>query len=138
MGDIDREFLSVLAALGSAAVVRTDGVWLDAPGLDVAQMGRLMRTLGCRLVTMTGTAGPGPETTILYHFARPGGTVNIRTATRNGAIASLTPVLRAAGWIEREIHDFFAVDFVGHPNLAPLLRPPELREGFFRDPPSSE
>jgi NADH:ubiquinone oxidoreductase subunit C len=38
-----------------------------------------------------------------------------------------------ASWPEREIHDFFAVKFVGHPNLVPLLRPPGLKEGFFRE-----
>jgi NADH:ubiquinone oxidoreductase subunit C len=38
-----------------------------------------------------------------------------------------------ASWIEREIHDFFAVEFIGHPNLIPLLRPPGLKDGFFRE-----
>ena len=39
---------------------------------------------------------------------------------------SLTELWRAADWYEREAHDLFGVNFVGHPNLKPLL----LYEGF--------
>ena len=37
------------------------------------------------------------------------------------AIDSITPVLPAASWHEREIHEMFGVDFRGHPDLRPLL-----------------
>jgi NADH-quinone oxidoreductase subunit C len=102
--------------------------------LDVEAMARAMQALGCRLVTMTGLAREDGETTIIYHYARRHETINFKTSTRGGAIPSLAPMVRPASWIEREIHDFFAVVFIGHPNLAPLLRPPELKDGFFRDP----
>lgn len=39
-------------------------------------------------------------------------------------IDSLTPVYAGAGWHERQAHEMFGIDVVGHPNLAPLLLPP--------------
>ena len=62
-------------------------------------------------------------------------TINFKTATRGGApIRSLALITHPASWIEREIHDFFAVDFIGHPNLVPLLRPPGLERWIFSRP----
>ena len=41
-------------------------------------------------------------------------------------VPSLTSLWKAADWYEREMHDLFGVEFVGHPNLSPLI----LYEGF--------
>ena len=109
-----------------------DSLWISAPQLDVEAMAREMKALGYRLITMTGLERDDGETTIIYHYARRNQYVSFRTSTRGGAIPSVTPILRMASWIEREIHDFYAVNFIGHPNLVPLLRPPGLKEGFFR------
>ena len=124
-----------LAAIPGSAEVeeRRDGLWMSAPRLDVEAMAREMKALGYRLSTMTGLARKDGETTIIYHYVRPHVPVNIKTCTRDGALPSLASIARPASWIEREIHDFFAVKFPGHPNLAPLLRPPQLKDGFFRD-----
>ena len=35
-------------------------------------------------------------------------------------------VYAGAAWPERETHEMFGVDFRGHPDLAPLLLPPEF------------
>jgi NADH:ubiquinone oxidoreductase subunit C len=126
---------ATLAAIDPLATLeqRRDGAWFIAPDLDVEAMARETTRLGFRLSTMTGLARPDGEAECIYHFVGPGGSVNFKTRTRGGALPSITPLVRAADWIEREIHDFFGVRFPGHPNLAPLLRPSELREGFFRD-----
>lgn len=49
------------------------------------------------------------------------------------ALDSVTPVLPAAAWHEREIHEMFGVEVRGHPDLRPLLLhgvtgPPPLRK----------
>jgi len=41
-------------------------------------------------------------------------------------VPSVTSIWPASNWFEREGHDLFGVEFVGHPNLSPLL----LYEGF--------
>ena len=40
------------------------------------------------------------------------------------SLASIIEIYPGAGWSERETYEMFAIDFVGHPDLAPLLLPP--------------
>lgn len=86
-----------------------------------------------RLCTATGSDRPtGIE--LLYHFAidRDGTIVNIRTTLSKPfpKIESLVPYYPAADFIEREIFDFLAVEFEGHPDLRKILssddRPPDF------------
>jgi Ni,Fe-hydrogenase III component G len=62
---------------------------------------------------------------IIYHFSMDaeGTYYNIKTVIPKDdtRMQSLTDFLPAADWIEREIHELLGVDFVGHPNLKPLL-----------------
>jgi NADH-quinone oxidoreductase subunit C len=62
---------------------------------------------------------------IIYHFSydEAGTYYNIKTVVPkdDAKIKSLAPFLPAANWIEREIHELLGVDFIGHPNLKPLL-----------------
>jgi len=46
-------------------------------------------------------------------------------------IDSLTPVFTAAQWIEREMHELLGINFVGHPDLKPLLLPEDWPEGVY-------
>ena len=130
------DFVARLPAIpGAAEVVERGGsLWISGVQLDVEAVAREMKALDYRLITMTGRAREDGETTIIYHYAQRDQYVSFTTSTRGGAIQSITPTLRMASWIEREIHDFFAVQFIGHPNLIPLLRPPGLKDGFFRPP----
>jgi NADH-quinone oxidoreductase subunit C len=54
--------------------------------------------------------------------------VLMRTRIPRGApnVASIVDIYPGAAWPERETHEMFDIDFVGHPNLAPLLLPPEF------------
>ncbi len=84
----------------------------------------LFETKGCRLSVATGIdTRDGIE--ILYHFSHDesGTYYNIKTLIPKDDlnIRSLANFLPAANWIEREIHELLGVDFVGHPNLKPLL-----------------
>jgi Ni,Fe-hydrogenase III component G len=62
---------------------------------------------------------------IIYHFSydEAGTYYNIKTVVPKDdlKITSLATLLPAANWIEREMHELLGVDFVGHPNLKPLL-----------------
>lgn len=52
----------------------------------------------------------------------------LRTLTPRDAptVDSIVPVYPGAAWHERETHEMFGVDFAGHPDLSPLLLPPEF------------
>jgi formate hydrogenlyase subunit 5 len=52
-----------------------------------------------------------------------------------GHFPSLSPVLPAAAWYEREIHDLFGLEPLGHPRLDPLILP--LAPGANRPRPGS-
>jgi NADH:ubiquinone oxidoreductase subunit C len=124
--------LKDLTADGDLVTAR-DGLWLDDPNLDVTQMAKLALDLGMRLSTITAIALENGETRLVYHFIVGSDVVNIKVRTRGNSIPSITPVLPSASWIEREIHDLYAVEFLGHPHLDRFIRPPELPVGFFRE-----
>ncbi len=125
-----------LAGLPGATEVEVhpDGLWMAAPKLDVLALAHLMMKHQARLSTMTAIALADGETEIIYHYTLGQQAANIKTRTWQGALDSIAPVTQAANWIEREIHDLYGVTFTGHPNLARMIRPPQLPEGFFREP----
>ncbi len=117
-----------------AAQNRPDGIWMDGPELDVVALAELMKNFEARLTAITAISVDNGETELIYHFAIGGEAINVRTRTKANAIPSIANVYKAANWAERENHDLFGVDFAGHPNLKRLIRPPQLAEGFFRQP----
>ena len=128
------ELIDLSAVPGAQAwQLAADAWWMEAPALDVAAMAQAMQANGARLVTLSGSAA-GAETEVIYHYLWQGKALNLRVHSREQSLPSIAALTPAAEWIEREIHDLFAVDFVGHPGLTPLLRPPELAPGFFRRP----
>lgn len=111
----------------------SDGLWMNAPQLDVSCLAALLLDLEARLSTITGTALDDGETELIYHFIVGSTPLNVKVQTKNNTILSITPLMPSADWIEREIHDLYAVDFLGHPQLERFIRPSELPLGFFRE-----
>jgi Ni,Fe-hydrogenase III component G len=72
---------------------------------------------------------------ILYHFSvdEIGLMVSLRVVLEkpNLEVDSLTPIMKCAEWIEREIHELLGVDFKGHPNLKHLLLKDDWPEGNY-------
>lgn len=73
-------------------------------------------------------APPVDQLEVVYDFNRTDGELCrvvvrcrlVRTAPDLPTICQLIP---GANWHERETHDFFGINFVGHPDLSPLLLP---------------
>ena len=72
---------------------------------------------------------------ILYHFSvdEIGLLVSLRVILEKPdlQIDSLTSIMKAAEWIEREIHELLGVNFKGHPNLKHLLLKDDWPEGNY-------
>ncbi|AWK89784.1 hypothetical protein DEW08_25455 (plasmid) [Azospirillum thermophilum] len=116
-----------------SVAARNGSLWAEGPFLDVEAMAGAMDALGIRLGTVTAIPlSEDGETTVIYHYIDEYEVINFKTATRNGVLASLAASVRPASWAEREIKDLFAVDFPGHPNLVPLLRPEGFEPGMLR------
>jgi NADH:ubiquinone oxidoreductase subunit C len=94
-------------------VNKSEAWWLATPSLDVEKMARLMVDTGARLVTVTASQSKEGEFRMIYHWDLQGRLLNFVTTTHLITIPSITSICPAADWIEREIHDYFAVNFAG-------------------------
>lgn len=75
-------------------------------------------------------AGLGNDLSTLPDFPAeiraPAGTLTTSVDRDHPRLDSLTSLLPAASWHERELREMFGVDFDGHPELRPLLLSPGL------------
>ncbi len=95
----------------------------------------LLKELGLRFVIVTGIDAQDCFE-MLYHYSndKTGCIATIKAFIRNRdnpAIESITPLLSAAEWIEREIHDLLGIDFNNHPNLERLILHDDWPEGVY-------
>jgi NADH:ubiquinone oxidoreductase subunit C len=81
--------------------------WLAPESLDVRKLTKLMNAHQARFITITATELPEHEGILMDY-----------------QMDSIYDLCEAADWIEREIHEYYAVDFVGR-DYEPLM----LREG---------
>ena len=95
----------------------------------------LFEDVGCRFVTVTGIDSDDCFE-ILYHYSydETGCVITLKAFIRDRekpAIESITPLLPAAEWIEREIHDMLGIDITNHPNLKRLILADDWPEGVY-------
>lgn len=98
--------------------------WIDA--LTRARVG-----LGCHFFDWLSAVDDGDDgfrvVAHVWSLDRGEGLiVSTRVPRAAPALATATPVYRGANWHERETHEMFGIDFVGHPNLVPLLLPDQF------------
>jgi len=100
-------------------------IYIDFDSKDIPEVVNfLFRDLGGRLATASGI-DTRKNIEILYHFSfdSSGTIISLRTLIdrKNPEIESVTPLIKGAEWIEREIHELLGVNFRNHPNLKRLL-----------------
>ncbi|MGA2403902.1 MAG: NADH-quinone oxidoreductase subunit C [Syntrophobacteraceae bacterium] len=94
--------------------------WVADPGIDVEKMAMVMVEAGARLVTVSASSLDTGEFRLIYHWDLEGNLLNCVTVTRQGALPGIAQICPAADWIEREIHDYFTMNFTGR-DLPPLV-----------------
>lgn len=73
---------------------------------------------------------------IIYHYSYDvtGCIINIKASIfdrDNPSIDSITPIVSAAEWIEREIHDILGINFNNHPRMERLILSDDWPEGVY-------
>lgn len=102
-------------------------------GFEISRF--LFEQIGSRFVIATAIDNED-DYEIIYHFSYDptGCVINQKTRIRNREnpqIESLTPLIPAAEWIEREIHDLYGIDFNNHPRLERLILADDWPEGNY-------
>ena len=121
---------------------KAKGYHLDvtvAPG-QVVSAAQIADQHGFGMDTITGVdwiaAG---QMEVVYDYFHPASVLHLVVRTRvprdKPELPTIQGVFPGANWHERETHDFFAIKFLGHPDLTPLLLPEDadyhpLRKDF--------
>ena len=99
--------------------------WLNPGALGVREVAKAMNEAKGRFVTITAYQLPGNEGFRLeYHWDLEGNLLGFPFVIGGNSIASIYDLCEGVDWIEREVHEGFAIDFTGRA-YEPLL----LREG---------
>lgn len=92
----------------------------------VRQAATLCRDRGYHLEDVT-VAEVQEGVMVLYHynhFDAPG-RISVMALTTTNTIDTVSDIHSGADWHERECFDFYGTAFTGHPNLLPILLPPD-------------
>jgi hypothetical protein len=99
--------------------------WLNPGSVSVRELAKVMNQLQARFVTITAYQLPGSDGFRLeYHWDLNGRLLGFPFVMNGNSFDSIVDLCEAADWIEREVHEGFALDFKGR-EYEPLL----LREG---------
>jgi len=102
--------------------------WLNPGTLSVRQIATAMNEVHARFVTITAYQLPGAEGFRLeYHWDLDGRLLGFPftiagSCIESAKIESIYDLCEAVDWIEREVHEGFAIDFTGREYEPLLLR----------------
>ena len=112
-------------APGTELDQKGSSLWLAPDALDVRKMAKLMNQQKGRLITITATQLPEDEGMVMdYHWDLDGRLMTFHLHVDDSTVPSIYDLCESANWIEREIHEYFAIEFTGR-DYEPLM----LREG---------
>jgi hypothetical protein len=100
------------------AVVRDSQTHTTGAALAIP---RTNEGIPARLVSIFGSFGPDRERRVHYIFDVGNPDYREIALPVGGTLRSIAAQLPAAAWYERELHDQYGIELVGHPDLRPLL-----------------
>ena len=142
MTDLD----TIREKLGTAdAWIESRGTWWLNPGpASLRDAARTMNEAGARFVTITAYQLPGTEGFRLeYHWDLEGRLLGLPftiagNSPESARIDSIFDLCAAADWIEREIHEQYAIDFTGRAYQPLLLRQGDKTGVNLREDPNAQ
>jgi len=129
------ETLKARGISGEVFVKTARRIYLKIESTDLVETARAIFDLpGVRFAIATGMqTGAGFE--VLYHFAFDDDNclVNVRVFTDEDppVFDSISGVVLAAQYIEREVHDLLGIEFRNHPGLDRILLSEDWPEGVY-------
>jgi hypothetical protein len=118
------DFEKVLLELGLGDGWKWEnGSWWLTP-LDAADVRRTARRMGqleARFVAITAVEREDKEIRLDYQWDLDGKLLSFVSATSARQIPTIADLCPAADWVERETHEYFAVDFTGRESTKPLM-----------------
>ena len=125
--NLDTNLDTIREKLGTAEpwVERLGTLWLNPGTARVRDAAWAMNAAGARFITITAYELPGDAGFRLeYHWDLNGLLLGIPFQIDGKTTESIVDIIEAADWIEREVHEGFAIVFTGRVH-EPLM----LREG---------
>jgi len=99
-----------------------NGSWWKTPeAMDVRSTAAHMVSLEARFVAITAIERPDKEVRLDYQWDLNGQLLSFIAATTAHRITSIADLCPAADWVERETHEYFAVEFDGRESTKPLM-----------------
>ncbi len=113
--------------VSAEAYIEKNGVyWYGAENVNVRELARAMNAVRARFVTITAYQLPKDEGFRLeYHWDIAGRLLGFGFNLQDKSIESIYDLSEAVDWIEREIHEGFAIDFTGREYEPLQIRPGE-------------
>lgn len=109
--------------------------WLDCTGVSVRTLAAAMNAYGARFMTITAYELPaGAGFRLEYHWDLRGQLLGFVLPLEGKSIDSIYDLCEAADWIEREIHEEYALDFAGRVYEPLLLRAGDTPGVNLREP----
>ncbi|MFT7003697.1 MAG: NADH-quinone oxidoreductase subunit C [Sulfurimonas sp.] len=118
---------SVVSKKDSKGILSSWGILKDP--CDIEKVALTIKEIDGRLMTITAYTVKDNLKDIVYHFDLDGHTFNITTQIKDGEITSITPILKAADWTERELKELYDIKITGHPNPSRLFLDETIEEG---------
>jgi NADH:ubiquinone oxidoreductase subunit C len=125
MTALDTNLDAIREKLGTAEPwVESRGTdWLNPGSASVREVAAAMSAAGARFITITAYELPGDAGFRLeYHWDLDGRLLGVAFQIAGTSVESIFDLSEAADWIEREVHEGFAIDFTGREYMPLLLR----------------
>lgn len=137
MGNV-KEFLETYSEKISNVIQKKLRLYFNVKDDDLHEIVKyLVDTLGCRLSTAAATeVYHGIEVLYFFSLDETGQYFCPRVVMadkEHPKMNSITPIVKGAEWIEREMFDFWGIEFEGHPRMERLLalnHPQNLKEPY--------
>jgi hypothetical protein len=111
-------------AMGGTWEERGGSYWTTPESASPRAMAGTVLAHGGRFITITATQLPDDGAIRMdYHWDLEGKVFTFTFMTQGSAFESIYDLCEAANWIEREIHEYFRVDFAGREYQSLFLRP---------------